>query len=307
MRALTIAVFHCKASSISAWNCSDGLVRTLQYMGHRVIDCKNPRLHHMPIEILQAADVIVMSGAEWYDALLLERYGEEWNKLRAAKVCWFTETAHRDDRDFPYGLWPRYADFCYCPAKQDADEFGGEYLPFGVDTMIFTPQPVAKSVEVGFIGNIYPKRAEYCRNIAFPITRVQPLDDRNPQISYECLAQAYSGIRIFVNLPAYSRLLVTKVSEVMACRTMLITPLLDHPSAVGNMSLFEDGKHLVYYDPADPKGLGEKIAYYQAHPDHVDQIAEAGHREILRAHTLVHRLEKILGDIEQTGALRAAA
>ena len=99
-----------------------------------------------------------------------------------------------------------------------------------------------------------------------------------------------------MNLPAYSRLLVTKVTEVLACGTMLITPEMDHPSAVGNMGTFENGKHLVYYKPDRPQDIGGLIAHYLTHDDERARIAAAGSAEVRQHHSLEQKLAKVLQD-----------
>jgi hypothetical protein len=298
MDRLHIAVFHALSDMGSAWSYTSGVHYTLNAMGHNAFDAGDPRYSNVPIELLEDVDVIFVVGLEWFDTILIERYGEAWGKLRAVKVGLYFETAHRDDRDFPYGNWRQIVDLPYFPACQDAEEFGGTWLPFGADTTMFAPQAsVAKQVDVGFIGQMYQKRLDFCARINAPIVRVMPEEDKNMAVSFRHLVRAYCAIRIFVNLPSLSRLLVTKVSEIMACGTMLITPKMDHPSAVRNTETFEDGKHLVYYDPSSPEDLKEKIAFYLSRPDLVEQVSQAGYREILRAHTMVHKLRIILADV----------
>jgi glycosyltransferase involved in cell wall biosynthesis len=131
-----------------------------------------------------------------------------------------------------------------------------------------------------------------------PIDRMAPVSDPDPIRSFALLAEAYAATRIFVNLPAWSRLLVTKVTEVMACGTMLVTPALDHPSALGNMAQFEDGRHLVYYPPDRPDRLAEILAQYRHAPDERAAIGAAGREEILRAHSLRARLQRMIADAE---------
>jgi hypothetical protein len=101
-----------------------------------------------------------------------------------------------------------------------------------------------------------------------------------------------------VNLPALSRLLVTKIAEVMACGRMLITPSIDHPTGTRNMAQFEDGRHLVYYDSARPRDLADIVNHYLQHPEERDAIASAGRLEVRRGHTLEARLRAMIADVE---------
>lgn len=296
MSIQTIAVFRVHSSG-AAWCCSDGMASALRALGYRVLDGGDPRQQSVPIEHLQQADLIIMNALEWYDEVLSNRYGPQaWNALKAPKAAWYAESAHRDDRSFPFDRCRQLADRHYFPAAQDAVEFSGEWLPFGADLSVFNAKPVAKRYDAAFLGMMYPKRMEYVSRMGYPLTILPPAFDPNILHSFELLAQAYSATRIFVNLPSYSRLLVTKVTEVMACRTMLVTPKVDHPSGAHNMSQFTDGKHLVYYDSDRPADVGDIVEHYLRCPGELDAIACAGLAEVSRAHTLAQRLEKIIAE-----------
>lgn len=298
MSIRSIAVFHCTARVGSAWCCAEGISVTLAAMGYRVMDCGHPQFGAPPLEALRQADLIILGAVEWYGDLLLRRYGADWAALPMPKLAWYAESAHRDDRDFPFGRYRGLADLHYFPAAQDAEEFGGTWLPFGADTVLFAPRPVAKRHDAAFLGSLYPKRVEYLRRIGFPLARMAPVSAPDPIRSFARLAEAYGSTRIFVNLPAYSRLLVTKVTEVMACGTMLVTPAMDHPSGLANMAQFEDGRHLVYYPPDRPAALAEILAHYLNTPAEREAIAAAGRAEVVRAHSLRARLERMLSEAE---------
>jgi hypothetical protein len=217
--------------------------------------------------------------------VLTNRYGlQAWNALKAPKAAWYAEFAHRDDRSFAFDRCRQLADRHYFPAAQDAVEFNGEWLPFGADLSVFKAKPVEKRYDAAFLGMMYPKRAEYVSRIGYPLTILPPAFDPNILYSFELLAEAYSATRIFVNLPSYSRLLVTKVTEVIACRTMLVTPKVDHPSGAHNMSQFTDGKHLVYYDSDRPGDVGGIIEHYLRSPSELDAIAGAYLVEVASAY-----------------------
>jgi hypothetical protein len=294
----TIAVFHGGASNVCAWTCADGIVSTLSAMGYGVIDCIRPSRKDISIELLEHADLIILSGPEHFHYEIDQKYGAQWHKLRSRKAIWYSESTHRDDREFDFGSVNQLADLQYYPALQDAEEFGGHWLPFGADIKKFKPRNLLRENAAGFSGNLYPKRIEFLRRIDAQLKHVQAAQHRLPSRSVELLADAYNSTSIFVNLPALSRLLVTRVTEVMACRTMLITPKPDHQSALPNMNQFIDGKHLVYYDAEKPSQLGELIRYYLAHESEADSIAEAGWVEVSRSHTLEARLRKIIADVQ---------
>jgi len=124
MTIRTIAVFRV-AWMGAAWCCSEGMATTLARLGYRVLDCGDPRYASVPVEVLRQADLIMLNALEWYDQILTERYGAAWAALAAPKIAWYAESAHRDDRDFPFDRCLPLADRHYFPGIQDAAEFGG--------------------------------------------------------------------------------------------------------------------------------------------------------------------------------------
>lgn len=297
-RARRIAVMHNGARVGSAWACAEGIVHTLRRMGYEVTDCGNPYFRSVPLHDLEGVDAIILGAPEWYFDVLLDRYGDAWCALKMPKVAWYAESAHRDDREFEFDVFRLFADLNYYPASQDAAEFGGRWLPFGVDETMFRPLLTEKQHAVAFVGSLYPKRMEFLRSIDFPISILGQQGHHNVIESFCNLAALYRSIGIVLNLPALSRLLVTRVTEVMACRTMLVTPKMDHPSAVENTSQFVDGRHLVYYDPGRPQEVREIVSYFANHLAERDAIAEAGSREVHENHTMSIRLEQIMADVE---------
>jgi len=291
-----VAVFHNTSQVGSAWCCAEGIVTTLVKQGYDVFNCGHPKSTSVSIPTLQTMDLVILGAPEWYDDALWGRYGQAWLDLKTPKIAWYAESAHRDDRSFDFARCHALADLHYFPAVQDAEEFGGEWLPFGADTLLFCPMAVEKPYEIAFLGSLYEKRREYMKKVGFNIPVMPSVEADDPVQSCFLLAKAYNATKIFVNMPSYSRLLVTKVSEVMACRTMLVTPAIDHPSGLRNMLQFENGKHLIYYNPNNPQELAAVLNYYLQHPAEREAIAAAGWEEIKRRHTLQHRVEKMVAD-----------
>lgn len=292
-----VGVFHNITTEYSPWSCAEGIAATLNQQGYKVFDFKNPRHTPPTVDILEAMDVIILSGPEHFFDAILNYYGEAWLKLSTIKVAWYTETSKRDDRVFDFGSYRNLADYHYFPAIQDAVEFDGIWLPFGVDTNIFRPISLKKKHQFAFIGSMYPKRQEYIKHLGSKVEILSPAIGSDQVTSLVALIKAYNEIDIFVNLPAYSRLLVTKITEVMACQTMIITPRLDDESAAQNMTQFDDGVHLVYYDAQNPRELCKILDYYATRPDARDAIAMAGWQEVTRNHTLSSRIKYIMENI----------
>ena len=299
-----VAVFHCSAHVGSAWACAEGIVTTLQKMGLHVLDCARPINNRYSIADLMKTDLIILSAPEWYYEQILECYGLSWFDLKAKKIAWFAESAQRDDRNFPFSEVLKLVDEAFYPAIQDASEFGGHWMPFGVDIDIFKPLNIEKIFDVSFIGSMYPKRLDFVKNINFPVTHIQSLSDPNIVKSFELLTQAYNSTKIFLNLPALSRLLVTKVTEVMACGTLLFTPKLDHPSSLANLNSFQDGVELIYYDPTNTNELRKLLQYYVGNPLEANSIAQNGYQKVVSNFTLESQLSKILTLIQPADSRR---
>jgi spore maturation protein CgeB len=82
-----------------------------------------------------------------------------------------------------------------------------------------------------------------------------------------------------------------RVFEALACGAFVI---VDNQKDV--FSLFDDEKHLVSFSDSDD--LIEKITYYLAHPQKRREIANRGREEVLRNHTYVDRIKRLLSLIE---------
>lgn len=300
-----VAVFHNGANVGSAWCCSEGILAALKAEGFEVMDCGNPVRSFFPLKELQQADLIILSAPEWFFSQLLRNYGEAWRGLTMPKISWYAESFQADDgRDMNFEILRPLADFHFFPAWQDAQRFGGEWLPFGVDTDLFKPRGIEPAKDACFIGTLYPKRDEFIKTLTYPIEFLPAIKEKTLTRSFQKLAEAYGSMKILVNFPSWSRLLVTKITEAMACGTFVLTPKMDHESALRNMDQFEDRKHLVYFDAANPQALGALIAYYLEHAEERQTIAAAGLAEVRANHTSRGRVRHM---IERANQQRAAA
>jgi len=233
---MKLAVFF-PASLFSAWACSYGLVDCLKRMGHEVTA--------VPVDP-QSAALATKDGA--FDGVIIsgpEHIGTRCHVLDGTTptVAWLHETVERED----YGKLDveaikRSADIVFCPAIQD-EKHGFRYLPFGVDTKIFKPErdceelndferpAPLKSIDAAFIGLLYPKRQAFLKelkshgvNLVTGNVQVLELGGINPRKTAELYAENIRKIKVFVNLPTLSQLAVTKIYEVLACGTPVLTP-----------------------------------------------------------------------------------
>jgi len=105
------------------------------------------------------------------------------------------------------------------------------------------------------------------------------------------MVRLFNEARIVLNLTAGPGNMNHRLFEALACGSMLLT---NQPPP--DSRIFKDGKHLVYYTWAN---IDEKIGYYLAHEKERERIARAGRREVLAKHTVAHRVERIIKEMEQ--------
>jgi spore maturation protein CgeB len=78
-----------------------------------------------------------------------------------------------------------------------------------------------------------------------------------------------------------------KVFEALACGAFVV---VDNQKDV--LSIFKPGEHLVVFDTIED--LRRIISFYLSNPDKAAKIAEKGRSEVLKRHTYLHRVKRIL-------------
>lgn len=313
-----------------------GYRETLERMGHTVIECGFPsnavqnwdQVPAPTTEQLFECDIVLSTYHEYVHPWLEKKYTfAQWQSLmkKVPVLARFDESMDRGDLWLPHRLptlkqWATHYSF---PAAQDAEKYGGEWLPYGADTTIFKPplryrdtsmseltdkpdrvcDGSEKKYEVGFIGTLYPKRHEYLMKLIQHIGKkttfhsgnvvVQDIGGIAERETTERLALNYRQIQIFFCLPPMSRLLVEKIFDVMACDTMVMYPRFPD-DAEKNLTIFEDEKHIVYYELGFFANNGKQIRYYLEHPEEVERIARAGGELVRAQYTLEGMLQKML-------------
>jgi glycosyltransferase involved in cell wall biosynthesis len=322
---MRIAVFYPKDRS-AAWSMGGGLPATLRRMGHAVTDgairpgagsaadIEAARVTMPALEHLRSMDAILISGPEHLIPWLDEIYGKyEWKQLQARKAAWLHESLFREDYSIQFDQIQPWADEYFFPAVQDAEFCDQEsfakghshWLPFGVDTEVFKPDGFEKKEwPVAFIGGIYEKRARFLRALsrhAIPPIRIGGvmIDVMGFQAleSAKRLADCYRRTSVFFNLPALSQCLVSKVYEVMACGTFLLTPMLSADRGVAkNQAAFTSGHHLVYYRSSNLPYVAQLLREWSSEEKSAERemIAASGCREAHANHSLENRLKVIM-------------
>src|SRR5271157_1484562 len=214
------------------------------------------------LEVLEKCDTNFWKHHKYTYPWLAATYSMEkvWSKIKHKVTARFDESMDRLDLGLmrKYGEMQQWATYFSFPAAQDAERYGGQWLPHGVDTEMFKPHEHVtsnkdKEFDLAFIGSIYPLRGQYYNHLApclgkvqlkMGMVMVQELNGLNGPKTMELLADNYRKIKVFFCLPPMSRLIVAKAFEVMACGTFLMYPKL--PGITGmNNDVFIDGKHCV--------------------------------------------------------------
>ncbi len=320
-----------------------GYYNTLTRMGHEVRDCFFPGntvqvtpfvLDKMPtMEQLLESDLVIVFYMEYTQPWLKAIYPfEQWELLmeKVPVLARFDESMDRGDLWLPQRVpelkkWATHYSF---PAAQDAEKYGGEWLPYGADTTIFNPYrketpdrlgvPVRteKKYDLGFIGTLYQQRHEYLMKLIQHVGAkttfysgnviVQDLGGLRERETTELLAENYRSIRYFFCLPPMSRLLVEKIFDVMASDTAVFFPRFPD-AAAKNLSIFKDEEHIIYYELGFFANNGKQIKYYLEHPEEGERIARAGGELVRREYTLEGMLQKMIGKVMNRATVSSIA
>jgi hypothetical protein len=307
-----------------------GYRETLMRMGHEVIECAFPgnqpftrpqqfaeaqaagSLRVPMMSELLTADLILSAYHEYTQPWLEPLYGhDKWKHImqHTPVLARFDESMDRHDLHLPHRMpqlleWATHYSF---PAAQDAKKYGGEWHPFGADTTIFHPEGNHKRIDLGFIGTVYPSRKDYLTKLLAHIGHgrvftlgnvfVQDIDGIDERETTYRLAKNYREIKIFFCLPPMSRLIIEKVFDIMACDTLVMFPRFPGDAAE-NYTLFEDDKHIVYYEYGFYANNGKQVKFYADHPEETERIAKAGGELVRYKYTLEKMLEAMLKTVE---------
>jgi len=280
------------------------------------------------LEQLKTQDLVIVSGSEhigpWLDAIYAKY---EWKNLPVPKAAWYHESFSRDDYAIDFDAVKWWAEEHFFPAAQDAEFHDQEmfakehshWLPFGVDTKVFhdraadvhgwdlptdTSSHSEKVWPIAFIGLLYEKRRAFLgallRHDHPPIrlgnVHIEDLSGWCGEEAVRRLASNYRQIGVFFNLPAMSRLQVTKIYEVMACGTFCLTPLLPSDRGTSQNMTFENGRHCVYYRSSNLPYVAQLLREWSSEEkrEEREKIAAAGCAEVHANHSLEKRLAVIL-------------
>jgi glycosyltransferase involved in cell wall biosynthesis len=144
---------------------------------------------------------------------------------------------------------------------------------------------------------LYEKRQKFLQENKLDLkignVLVQDLDGVNLPKTNELYAQTLRESRVLVNLPSLCSHVVTKVTEAMACGTAVVTPVITQGKEAENFKLFENGKHLQYYEK-NPKGMIDSLLN---EPEYREEMARRGCEEVHKNHRLELRCATLLQNL----------
>lgn len=190
----------------------------------------------------------------------------------------------------------RKFDRVFCAQKQAVIEFEkagvkAEWMPHAFEPFAYhdiesgVPVPfsfASKDHDIAFVGHVNsPNRIDFLDRMfrEFP-------NFFFGQRKFQDAAKIYAKSKICINV-AMKEDLNMRCFEVMGAGGFLLTDYVPHME-----ELFEDGKHLVLYRSHDE--AVDKAKYYLSHDSEREKIAQAGFEEVMKKHTIDHRVDRIL-------------
>jgi len=226
---------------------------------------------------------------------------------KADMTVYWASDVHVSKESYAYRLgMAKQADVVFCAQKRGCEEFKRDgienpiWLPHAVEPLAYSdpatvrrdgkPLPyefASKKYDVCFLGHI---------NTENRINALDRLFKEFPNFWYgqrlfNEASEKYSRSKICFNI-SWNWDLNMRVFEVMGSKSFLLTnwvPTIEE--------LFEDGKHLVLY--RNEKEMIEKAKYYLAHDEEREKIAQAGYDEVMTKHTIDHRVDRILEEVNK--------
>lgn len=193
---------------------------------------------------------------------------------------------------YPYRLSvAKRADFVFCAQKRAVEEMKRDgvsnpiWLPHAFEPQAYPKfELLTKRYDLCFVGHVNTKNREDALDRMF---REFPNFYYGQQL-FEAAARKYAESKICFNISMEDDLIM-RVFEVMGTGSFLLTNWV--PSIE---DLFEDGKHLVLYRTIQE--AVDKAKYYLSHDEERIKIAEAGYEEVIKHHTIQHRVNVILNE-----------
>lgn len=159
-----------------------------------------------------------------------------------------------------------------------------KWLPLAADLEVHKPLDMPKEYNVSMVGHMFPNRQSLAERLS------KRFDKTFFGTSYDKYHEIVAKSKINLNLGIGKTGIQMRVFEVLAMGGFLMSG-----NIMDEGKIFEDRKHLVYFDE---RSIEDLIEYYLTHDKEREEIAECGHREVLEKHTYRHRVRQIIEDAE---------
>ena len=190
----------------------------------------------------------------------------------------------------------------HIPAFQAAGCPRVDWLPAACDPAMHGRIPAEKAYDVGFVGQTH--RQWHPHRVRLLERLIQAGFDVHVESKIlEEMALFHSRSRIVFNRSLNGDV-NRRVFEALCSGSMLVTDRL--PPESGLEDLFQDRKHLVFYDDEDLETL---VRHYLTHGAERETIAAQGCEEVLAKHTYAHRADQMMASVfgaEADGIARCA-
>jgi predicted SAM-dependent methyltransferase len=192
-------------------------------------------------------------------------------------------------------------DLVFCAQRPGAKAMrkagvAARWCPLAFDPEIHRKHPLAKILDISFVGNsgrfrwrnfFYDGKEVFRERTKLLSLLKKRFDLFMGKFFFEDMAVVFSLSKIVFNKSVKDDVNM-RVFEALGCGSLLLTNQI----GPGQDLLFKNGEHIVEY--RSRKELIEKAEYYLKHEEEREKIAAQGREEVLRKHTYAHRMDYML-------------
>lgn len=283
LKKLRITLIGARLSNYP-WGTENFIHKAFSEFGHEIIDIDFRRDQNRVEEILKIpTDLVIAYKASGINPRLLET-------MNCPTVLWYPDDvltvqhAQDDVRNAGYAYDHVY--YVNRVGLEKLRQMGithSSFLPPATDPTIYKYLPgTEKKHDIVFVGNIYPNRRALLDRLKGKFNVLET------KAFMEDMVRIFNEAKIVLNLGVSNTGYNLRVFEALGCRSFLLTNEINREDL-----LFEDGKHLVYFNE---RNIEDLISHYLKHDDERESIAENGYREVCTKHTFKHRATQMLVD-----------
>jgi len=203
-----------------------------------------------------------------------------------------------------YPLYAQGFDICLVSLKDHLDRFSPRlqesrllwFPPIVMD--VDQPVEMEKEWDLLFVGKVdpvlTPERMKFLDKVSHKISGLH--------VTQGAYRNLFPKARVVLNIAERGDLNF-RVFEALACGSCLLTPRIEN----GLFDLFEDGVHLLAYEPNNAEDLVEKLNTLLADKELRERIARQGNELIESKHRIIHRaqtLHNVISEMDVEAAIK---